>query len=293
MKKSITFISVPFDSAHFNTRMGAGPRHVLKSGIIQNLRKKVYEIHHTEIIQKEAFPTEVTSTFTLLKLLKEEVRKAIQNQSFPIVLSGNCCATVAVMAEMNPDTTGVIWFDAHGDCETPETTASGFLDGMGMSMLLNRCWQNLLSTFDLNTTLPGKNILLVGARDLSNDEYEFISANNITLIPVDDSKQLHCNPIKTACAQFTQAGIQRIHLHIDVDVIDPSIAGSNAYSVLNGLSKNELVQAIDCCIGQIPLASLTIASYDPSFDQDDRMLWIIHELIETVLTSSPTPLSKS
>ena len=68
---------------------------------------------------------------------------------------------------MNSNNFGLIWFDAHGDCETPATTTSGFLDGMGIVMVLNKCWQNLISFYKLISGLTGKSIVLVGARDLS------------------------------------------------------------------------------------------------------------------------------
>src|SRR6059058_4976540 len=101
MEKSIKFISVPYDSAHFNERMGAGPSHIINNGIIPKFNSRNKKVGHKEILLKENFPTEVASTFRLLSLLKTEIIKATEEQFFPVVLSGNCCATVGVIGGLN------------------------------------------------------------------------------------------------------------------------------------------------------------------------------------------------
>jgi arginase len=135
--KRIEFISVPYDSAHFNERMGAGPLHIINNGFIQKFKSPNINVGYKEILLEEDFSTEVASTFKLLSLLKTEIVKATEQQSFPVVLSGNCCVTVAVIAALNSSDVGVVWFDAHGDCETPETTSSGFFDGIG-NVIVNK-----------------------------------------------------------------------------------------------------------------------------------------------------------
>lgn len=188
------------------------------------------------------------------------------------------------MAALNTGSTGVIWFDAHGDCETPETTVSGFLDGMGLSLLLSKCWQNLLSSLKLNNSLQGENIVLAGARDLSEHEKNFIQVNNIRHITVEENRK-NKNAIKAACVEFVKSGIEKIHLHIDADVIDPSVAVANSYVVEKGFNKEEITEIINSCGAMLPFTSLTIASYDPLFDTDKRMLKIIQELIYSVINN--------
>ena len=60
--------------------------------------------------------------------------------------------------------TDVVWFDAHGEATTPETTTSGFLDGMGISILTGRCWRTMAASIPGFEPLPGKRIALLGAR---------------------------------------------------------------------------------------------------------------------------------
>jgi arginase len=281
--KSIKFISVAYDSAHFNERMGAGPSHIINKGFIPKFKSPNIKIGYKEILLTEVFPTEPASTFRLLALLKTEIIQAVEEQSFPIVLSGNCCATVAVIAGLNSSDVGVVWFDAHGDCETPETTSSGFFDGMGLSLLTNQCWKNLLSIHKLNTSLTGKHVCLIGARDLSEYEKDFISANGIKHVTVEEVKEPNYPSVKVACLKLRQSGVKRFHLHFDVDVVDPLTATANSYAVSNGLNKDDVTKIINYIISEFRVSSLTIASYDPSFDNNDKMLDIIQELVELVI----------
>jgi arginase len=76
------------------------------------------------------------------------VREAIDKESRVLILSGNCGpAALSAVGTLNPQTTGVVWFDAHGDFNTPNTSASGFLDGMSLAVLTRRCWPALAARF--------------------------------------------------------------------------------------------------------------------------------------------------
>ena len=282
MDKDINLITVPYDSSHFNERMGSGPLHIINRGLIQKLQGAGYTVNYTEIILKDDFPTEIASTLKLFHQIRSNVATSIQNQAFPLVLSGNCSASAGVVVGLDEHNLGVVWFDAHGDYETPETTLSGFLDGMALSMLTGFCWHNLFSSLK-GTPVSGKHIMLIGARDLSSYEKESMSTNKINHISVDQIRHLKQEAIVNQCNEFIRNGIKKLHIHIDVDVIDPSIAPSNSYAVSNGLSKENLIQTINYCANQIPVASVTVASYDPSFDKDDKMLSLINELIEVIV----------
>jgi arginase len=285
MKNSVTLISIPYDSAHFNKRMGAGPRHILSHGLIEKIQRLGCEVFFKEVLTEEDFPTEIATCFELLDLLRKEISRTRKNRSLPIVLAGNCSATVGVVAGLKSNDPGVIWFDAHGDCETPETTTSGFLDGMGIPMVLNRCWEHLLSSYNLTSSLRSENIVLIGARDLSKSEEQFIKTNAIKYFTVDAIKRSNTEIAKAAFIELTRSGVRQAHLHIDVDVFDPSVAHSNSYEVKDGLARDEVINLINCCMREIGVTSVTIASYDPSFDADGAMLNLIHGLIETIVVN--------
>lgn len=262
--------------------MGSGPLHIINNGLIKKLQSAGYIIEYEQINTPDKFATEVPLTFTLLEQIRFGVNTALENHSFPIILSGNCNAVIGTVAAHNEDSIGVVWFDAHGDCETPETTTSGFLDGMALSILTGACWHHMALSLKNFKHVSGKKIVLIGARDLSNYELEFISTNAINHITVDQIHHVRHDAIRLACDQLIKAGVSKFHIHVDVDVFDPSIAPANSYAVNNGLSKEDLIQTVKYLDNYIPIASLTIASYDPLYDEDDRMLATINEMIERI-----------
>jgi arginase len=278
-KKLIQLFTVPYDSGHYNERMGRGPLYVVNHALMGILETAGYEVLYEQIKADTTFATEIATTVGLLHQIKAGVKAAIAHHALPIVLAGNCSASVGAVAGLGREDMGILWFDAHGDCETPDTTTSGFFDGMALSMLLGTCWHNLLSSLQSGPPVPGKHIALMGARDLSEAEKKFIQAKGIHHIPVEQIKNPQQTTIKQVMEQFTQAGLKKLHIHIDVDVCDPSVAPANAYAVSNGLSKESLYSTLRYCMSQLPLASVTIAAYDPHFDENHRMLATIHEMI--------------
>ena len=115
--------------------MGAGPKHLLERAIEPTLSRMGHDLRTETLSLGESFPAEISSAFKLSGMIAETIRVARQDGWFPLVLSGNCNAAVGSVCGCGCDTTGVVWFDARGEATTPETTTSGFLDGMCISIL--------------------------------------------------------------------------------------------------------------------------------------------------------------
>jgi len=81
--------------------------------------------------------------FALHGLLSEAVQEAVAQDHFPLILAGNCSSTVGTVSGLDKEGLGVVWLDAHGDYNTPETTTTGFLDGMALSVLTGMCWERM------------------------------------------------------------------------------------------------------------------------------------------------------
>src|SRR5262249_50325204 len=119
---------------------------------------------------------EIRTAFDLMRALAVAVRDARQRGFFPLVLAGNCNTCLGTVAGLGDGRgTAVLWFDAHGDFNTPETTTSAFLDGMALATLNGRCWSQLARTVPDFTPVSERTTCLVGARDLDPLEAEAIS----------------------------------------------------------------------------------------------------------------------
>src|SRR5687767_2965165 len=129
-----------------DTRMAAGPAHLLRSGLLERLRRAGHtvELHTVDV---GAGPLlEVANAFTLARAIAGRVQHAVAQAQLPIVLAGNCNSALGTVAGLDATNTAILWFDAHGDLNTPETSTSGFLDGMSLATLTGRCWKPLADT---------------------------------------------------------------------------------------------------------------------------------------------------
>jgi arginase len=166
--RTITIFAVPYDSGYRDLRMGAGPEHLLSNGMEGVLAATGREIR-SEVLQATIpFHAEIATAFELFGMLAKRVHEATASGRFPLVLSGNCNSTVGVIAGLagaSPkEEVGLIWFDGHADFNIPETTTSGFLDGMGLAMAVGHCWAQMVRAVPGFRPVSEENVVLIGSR---------------------------------------------------------------------------------------------------------------------------------
>src|SRR6478735_11713834 len=113
-----------------------------------------------------------------MRAFAKHVHAARTARRFPVVLSGNCLAAVGVIAGLG-EGTGVIWIDAHGDFNTPQTTTRGFLDGMTLATATGKCWVELANGIEGFMPVPEDAVVLIGARDLDPGEKAALARSSI------------------------------------------------------------------------------------------------------------------
>ncbi|HYO90867.1 MAG TPA: arginase family protein, partial [Pyrinomonadaceae bacterium] len=161
----VRIIQVPYDSGQRSVRMGAGPEHFIQNGLARILQTDGHEVQVESVEARSAFRAEIKTAFELCRSLAERVRESDLQGSFPLVLSGNCNSSLGTLGGIGPQGVGMIWFDAHGDFNTPETKESSFFDGMGMAIATGHCWRKLAATIPDFSPLPNSSVIHVGGRD--------------------------------------------------------------------------------------------------------------------------------
>ena len=145
---SIRIIQVPYDSGIRDQRMGRGPSHLIANGLAGRLQEIGESVTKISVETQSSFSTEVGTTFELQQEISNQVKIALAHNEFPLILSGNCSSTVGALAGFDSRNLALIWFDAHGDFNTPETTTSGFLDGMALSVIAGNRWRKQFRAFN-------------------------------------------------------------------------------------------------------------------------------------------------
>jgi arginase len=257
---------VPYDSGQRNVRMGAGPEHLRSAGLIDRLAAAGHDVD-ARVIEPASMSwrAEVQTSFELMRAVADEVRAARNAGRFPLVLSGNCLAAIGAIAGLGAGT-GVIWIDAHGDFNTPQTTMSGFLDGMTLATATGRCWLELARSIEGFEPVPDKAVVMLGVRDLDPGEGAALARSEIVRLgvmaaPKELERVLHSvGPM-----------MERFYIHLDLDALDPGEGRANGYAVRAGFKSEQLQELLCKIASHLPVEAFTIAGYDPSYDSEGQV----------------------
>ena len=238
----IRLIQVPYHLGHEGELIGAGPP-VLADAIGGE---------SVVVRRPEGLPNENAATFGIVRELARVVAETVDAGDFPLVLGGNCSTAIGTVTGLEGNV-GVVWFDAHGDLHTPDTSPTGFIDGMALALLIGRGWDELRSGF---RAVPADQVLLVGARDFDEGE------------PRDAVTRVDAGSLDDALAGLD---VGSVYVHIDLDVLDPSEGRASGWSVAGGLTADELEAALGSIADRFDIPAAAITAYDPRVDPEGRI----------------------
>jgi len=262
----IQIIQVPYDSGYKEARQGAGPARFLQHQLDQVLEADGHRVEISQIEAQSDFTTEVVTAFELNRLLAVAVGTAIKAGFFPLVLSGNCNSCLGTMAGIGTARLGVVWFDAHGEFNTPETTLSGFFDGMPLAVATGRCWVSITRTIPNFSPVLDSNVILVGACDLDKAEQRQLEHSDLKCVRTGQLGEAAIRKGIEAALIDLRDRVSGIYLHIDMDVFDVNGGAANHFGASGGLSPDFMVEAVALVKKHVTVRGCGIASYDPAFD---------------------------
>ncbi len=279
----IRLIQVPYDSGHRGQRMGCGPGHLLSQGLDGHLAAQGLEVQ-TELVEAEGpFLAENQTTFELARRTARCVAEADHEGSFPVVLAGNCDMALGTVAGLTPGRVGIIWFDAHSDFRTPQRSYDGFLDGMGLAMIAGLCWPWAVSTVPGFRPLPPERILHVGGR-LLDEERRFFNEAGVGFLPAADMLEKGIDQSLSRCLDHFSRHVDRIDLHLDLDVVDPSFGAANSYARDNGLEPGQVGRAFELICDRIEIGAMDLTGYEPACDPESKLVPLAFNLLGNVVS---------
>jgi arginase len=273
----IQLLVVPYDSGNRGVRMGAGPERLLEAGLERTLRESGHTVRtRIAVLAPETWQAEIQTSFELMRMLSTAVREAQESGRFPIILAGNCSTAIGTIAGLGARATGVVWFDAHGDFNTPETTSSGFLDGTAVAILTGRCWTQLAATIPGFTPVADRHVCLVGTRDLDPLESELLEESGIEIVA---PKNLRSGLPRAL--EAIRESVDTIYVHLDLDVLDSAVAAANSYALSGGLTLEDVEYALMEIARAFRIGAVTLSAYDPAGDTSDHAARAAIRLIST------------
>ncbi|MBW3672449.1 MAG: arginase family protein [Acidobacteria bacterium] len=261
----IDVIDVRYESPLSAIPNAKGPSALMERGLLERVGTSG-AVRHVEIAARPRTGS-IADHFELLTEVASAVRQSREEGHFPIVLSGSCLVGLGTLCGIAAGSRGVAWFDCHGDFNTPDTTMSGLLDGMTTAIMTGRCWKGLSQTVPGFEPLRDEALLLVATRDLDPDEALMLSRSSVVLAPADavnrDGGQSQLESLHSRASS--------IYIHVDLDVLDPSVGMANRFAKPGGLTSEALTRLMVDSVRRGGVEALGFASYDPDADTSGRV----------------------
>lgn len=218
----------------------------------------------------------------------DKVNHNIFNSVYSILSSGHKVITIggdhavswgsiAGALKHNPEV-GVIYLDAHGDCNIAERSASHHIHGMHMAYLMGFGEAKYVGRYTKNI-LPVENILYVGARSLDPYEVELINKHGISRIPSDVINSDIDGALETISGFMSR--FKQIHISLDIDVLDPSIAPGTGVPEEGGITEASLHELLNLILkNNTTVKSIDLVEYNPLYDIDERTDRVVQKLVQ-------------
>ncbi len=206
------------------------------------------------------------------RALADLVAASLGSGRRPVSIAGDCCTAIGVAAGLQRAGLDcrLIWFDAHGDFNTPETTPSGFLGGMPLAMLAGRGDLSLSAAVGL-APLAENRIILTDGRDLDPEESEMLTRSEV--VHLGDP---------AALIEF-DLGYDPLWVHFDVDVVALADSPAQNYPAEGGPPAADLAPVFAFLARTGRLAAVSVSTWNPELDTQGRSERTSMRLLETLV----------
>ncbi len=277
VKKKIRIIGVPVDLGADRRGVDMGPSAIRYAGLNAKLNQMgilVEDLGNIHVPQPESREIKDSSLKYLPEILKvsqelcEMVADAARKGYIPMVLGGDHSigiGTLAGMAQIKKRR-GVLWFDTHGDFNSPETTSSGNIHGMPLAIAMGIGNEQLVSIGGNGPKILQENTVLIGIRNLDVQERQSLHKTKVTVFTMSDIDQLGMKEVMRRALDIVTDGTDGVHVSFDLDVIDPAEAPGVGTPVPGGINYREAHLAMELVAEAGIMTSMEVAEVNPILD---------------------------
>lgn len=274
---NVSIIGVAIDLGAGTPGVSLGPSAIRYAGVTEKLMSIGYDVNDegdilanrplsplTEGV-KLRFLDEVTRVNTELY---DKVSKVMDEGRFPLVLGGDHSIAIGTIAGVahHKKNLGVIWFDAHGDINTEETSPTGNIHGMPVAVSLGLGHERLTSIGGPSKKIKAENIVYIGCRDLDAGERKVLKELGITVFTMHEVDRFGMPAIIDQAIKIAGDGTDGIHVSFDLDSLDPSDVQGTGTRVPGGLTYREGNFALEMIALSEKLVSAEFVEVNPLID---------------------------
>ena len=204
--------------------------------------------------------------------IAHRVSDAVAANQRPVSIAGDCCTAIGVLAGLQQSGIDphLIWFDAHGDFNTWETTPSGFLGGMPLAMMVGRGEQTMPKAVGLSG-LAEDRVILTDARDLDPGERKLLETSEVTLFTRPETLLEYSLPDTP------------LYVHFDMDVIALDESPAQNYPAPGGPSSSVIKAVFKRLSKSGQVAAVSVSTWNPTLEKSEMSQAISMALLEVLL----------
>jgi arginase len=233
-ERAVEVIVVPYDVERDDTPGARGARELVPRGLLADVERRGVDVHVSEIPIRRPGAGKAQVVAEIGRNVARSVALAHSQRRFPLVLSGGCLVAVGVVTGLQR--TGrelrVVWIDAHGDFNTPESTPSGYWDGMALAAVCGRSLPEVYKSVELRP-IHFRNVVHLAGRCFDPPEVEDFERLQLSAVAPADIGSEACLHLLAAGDQGAAAN-RDLYLHIDLDGLDPQDSPAVSYPCAGG-----------------------------------------------------------
>ncbi len=297
-RRSIDVIGVPLDLGAGRRGVDMGPSAIRIADLEPRLEELGHTVHDAGDLDVMIPETQEVGEGTLrykaailaaCTELCRVVEQSLAQGRLPLVLGGDHSIAIGSVAGSTAhyarqgEGLGLIWFDAHGDANTPETTPSGNIHGMSLAVAMGLGDPDLAGLGGRAPKVLPRNTVLIGVRDLDRGERETLKRSGATVYTMRDLDERGMRDVVDEATRIAGDGTAGVHLSFDLDVVDPEDAPGTGTPVWGGITYREAHLAMELLADRCQIVAVDLVEVNPVLDTQNMTGILAAELAQSVL----------
>ncbi|KGP70912.1 arginase [Pontibacillus yanchengensis] len=281
MNMNLSIVGAPMDLGQNRRGVDMGPSAIRYAGVVERLEQLKYDIEDlgdVEIPRPDRRENQTEHLRNLKEVaegnehLAKSVDDAIQRNRFPLVIGGDHSIAIGSLAGIakHYENLGVIWYDAHGDLNTGDTSPSGNIHGMPLAVSLGIGHERLVNIGGYQPKIKPENIVIIGARSLDDGEKELIQEKGIKVYSMHEIDRMGMTQVIQESVEYLAEKTDGVHLSLDLDGLDPQDAPGVGTPVMGGMSYRESHLAMEMLAEADIITSAEFVEVNPILDEKNR-----------------------
>jgi arginase len=253
--KAVGVVGIPYTVGWKGEGIDEGPRALRRAGLLNELREVAEVVEDLGDVDVDLPPRDDTNprllnprqVIAVSKAIVPIVRDACQRGYFPLILGSEDSVIMGIVEGLQQGLSGpvgLIYLDAHGDFNTPETTPSGLIGGMDVAILAGRGPDQLTKIFGHKPQLHEEQIAIFGARDLDPPERKMLNRSKVHLYTMDRVREMGSERAMMEVTEKLLKFCAKIYIHMDIDVLEPNEMKAIHMTAPDGLGLTECASAL-------------------------------------------------